>query len=566
MRNKVFLFIKVVLTLASLFGVLFFSNSICANVSIKLPCSKEILYDISMGIFSSMILVWCIDEISKHIQERQSRQKEITLIKRFDRVLQLYIDQYITMFYCVATPITVRKFDEVKMPEHFSLKDMRDLHQVTLLVKEGFLSGSVDEFLHIELELRKELISLTQRYSFEYYPQIVQIFIDYIQESIKYDCRAGIASNKAQMKSDKTFSTTIRKLLEEHGEEYYNKALDDDNFPATIIHPYIYLYEMMKYERELILRYQAEISLIYETTVIARWFTKVIDMIKKGVRSLNQIKIKLFFAKHGKWIFSFCALGLSCLAFVICRKLNVLERMGKWSGETKAILGTILGAVIGGVFTLLGSSYVNKQQLMAQTHIKRKNLIYKPLYDEIASIENDILSGNPYPSRIVFKIEECRGMRYPQYTVWDRIKSDTRYLETPQSVIYELEKLYSTIQSYLEVRCGNNDEMTEFMNEILLEVLGSKSTIQNLGDCIIEFALLDSQEDVYDMVKFGLENGADVSKEQQRKINELFYERSSNKETIQKIKRAKQEWDSQQQKVISLLTDLIQYVNIKYEG
>lgn len=51
MRYKIFLLIKVVLTVASLFGVLFFSESICADVSIKLPCSKEILYDISMGIF-----------------------------------------------------------------------------------------------------------------------------------------------------------------------------------------------------------------------------------------------------------------------------------------------------------------------------------------------------------------------------------------------------------------------------------------------------------------------------------------------------------------------------------
>lgn len=75
MRNKVFLLIKIMITLASLLGVLFFSDSIGADMSIKLPCSKGILYDISVGILSSMFLVWGIDEISQHIQDRQSRKK-----------------------------------------------------------------------------------------------------------------------------------------------------------------------------------------------------------------------------------------------------------------------------------------------------------------------------------------------------------------------------------------------------------------------------------------------------------------------------------------------------------
>lgn len=67
------------------------------------------------------------------------------------------------MYYCVATPLQERSFDNVKMPESFTLKDMRDLHQTSLLVKEGFSNGSVEAFLQIELELRKELISLTEK-------------------------------------------------------------------------------------------------------------------------------------------------------------------------------------------------------------------------------------------------------------------------------------------------------------------------------------------------------------------------------------------------------------------
>ena len=108
--------------------------------------------------------------------------------------------------------------------------------------------------------------------------------------------------------------------------------------------------------------------------------------------------------------------------------------------------------------------------------------------------------------------------------------------------------------------------MTEFMNSILQEVLGTQSTIKNLGDCIIGYALKDTKEDVNDIYKFSLKDKVDVSEEHYRRINELFYERSKSNATIQRIKKAKQEWELQQRRVICLLTDLIQYVNTKYEG
>lgn len=277
-------------------------------------------------------------------------------------------------------------------------------------------------------------------------------------------------------------------------------------------------------------------------------------------------KIRLFFAKNGKWIYA--VLAVICLGLIafLCNKFIITENVSNWVGENIAVIGTLLGAVIGGVFTLLGSVYVNKKQLKAQTHIKRKNLIYKPLYDELCSIENDILFNDPYPSRISFKIEEYGVLRYPQYTVWDRIKSDTRYLETPKGLASELEKLYSKINTYLEYRDGTHSEMTDFTNGIFQEVIGTQSTITNLGYCVIGYALEDSQEDIYEYCKFGLKDKVDVSEEQRRKINELFYERSRNCETILKIKKAKQEWNLQQKKVINLLTDMIKYVNIKYEG
>ena len=268
------------------------------------------------------------------------------------------------------------------------------------------------------------------------------------------------------------------------------------------------------------------------------------------------------------WIYPILGL-ISIIAIIYLYNrldIDILGNVGKWSSETIAVLGTLLGAVIGGAFTLWGSIYINKKQLKAQTYIKRKNVIYKPLYDELCDIQFNILTANPYPRRIAFEIEEHGSWKYPQYTVWNRIKSDTRYLETPKIIVSEMENLYLKIDEYMKARIGDNEEMTNLTNGILQEVIGTQSTLMNLGDCVIKYALENSQQDIYEYCKISLKEKVDVTDEQHNKINSLFYERCKESPVVIKIKKAKQELEQQQKKVIDLLTELIQYVNIKYEG
>ena len=473
------------------------------------------------------------------------------------------------MYYCVSTPLANRKFDNVTMSDTFTLKDMRDLHHTSMLVKEGITNGAVDSFLDVELGLRNEFASLVQKHDFDFYPQFVDIFLEYIQVSVRYDCRAGVTANANLMRTNKSYSKEIHDLLESKGEEYYAKALLEEGMPATIIHPYMYLYEMMKLQRKLILQYQSEIEKIErlnESKGVKQWCKKLWHRIRKEVEKVNKAKVKLFFARYGKWIYTILMFALVGVAVFLCNKYGVVKKVSKWSGETVAVVGTLLGALIGGIFTLIGSVYVNKNQLKAQTHVKRKNLIYKPLYDELCAIENDILSVNPFPSVIVFKTQDFGSLKYPQYTVWDRIKSDTRYLETPKTLVAEMECLYSKIDDYLKTRIGNNEEITALTNSVFEEVIGTQSSIMNLGDCVINFALEETQEDIYEYCKIGLKDKVDITEDQHNKVNSLFYERCKGNASIIKIKKAKKEWDMQQKKVINLLTDMIQYVNTKYEG
>ena len=59
-----------------------------------------------------------------------------------------------------------------------------------------------------------------------------------------------------------------------------------------------------------------------------------------------------------------------------------------------------------------------------------------------------------------------------------------------------MECLYSKIGEYIKTRIGNNEEITALTNGVFQEVIGTQSTIMNLGDCVINFALEDSKEDI----------------------------------------------------------------------
>ncbi len=265
MGKKGFFVLKISITVISFIVIIIAKSNIdwfeLRNNHIDLFLIKEIVYDLAVGIFSAMILVWFIDEISNHIRERQSQKKEEAAVRRFDKVIQKYLERYIIMFYCVVTPIQDRDFTQttIVIPENFTIKDMRDLHKPTLLMINGSYDSAVKCFLEIELALRQEFIHLVEQHDFNYYSNFIDIFLDFIQVSLKYDCRSSILEAEYSNKNNSA-RNIIHDLLEKSGDDFYQKYLLGEEGSGNIMHPYVYLYNLMKSERSLILQYQEEIK------------------------------------------------------------------------------------------------------------------------------------------------------------------------------------------------------------------------------------------------------------------------------------------------------------------
>lgn len=68
------------------------------NINFSWLDTKGILYDISVGIFSSMILVWCIDRIQLKIAADNEYKQHLILYNKINPILTRYYDFYLYLF------------------------------------------------------------------------------------------------------------------------------------------------------------------------------------------------------------------------------------------------------------------------------------------------------------------------------------------------------------------------------------------------------------------------------------------------------------------------------------
>ena len=174
---------------------------------------------------------------------------------------------------------------------------------------------------------------------------------------------------------------------------------------------------------------------------------------------MKKLKFKIYVYKNRKILAIIFTFVIIFFLVKIYKSYNFTKITN--NPTTFGVIATLLGAVIGGVFTLLGSVWVNKREQKSIYNLRRKNIIYSPLYDELINIKRNILEKNQYPVYIAFGIGQQTIIPHPQYSAWDRIKNDTRYLEVPLLLKDQMEKLYDTLREYITIRNSADAEIKE---------------------------------------------------------------------------------------------------------
>lgn len=278
---------------------------------------------------------------------------------------------------------------------------------------------------------------------------------------------------------------------------------------------------------------------------------------------MKKLKFKIFVYKHRKIL----AIIFTFIVVIFLLKLYKSYNFTKITNNptTFGVIATLLGAVIGGVFTLLGSIWVNKREQKSIYNLRRKNIIYSPLYDELVNIKRNILEKNQYPGYIVFGIGQQTIIPHPQYSAWDRIKNDTRYLEVPLLLKDQMKKLYDTLREYISIRNSADAEIKEIVNKVLVMNGFEPSTIINLGEILSSDILQGKDVDIFNEIYFSKEN-CNISKEEVKKINLQILNFANELSSLNNIRRVYTIWMQEQDKAIEILSLLIKEIMQKYEG
>lgn len=280
---------------------------------------------------------------------------------------------------------------------------------------------------------------------------------------------------------------------------------------------------------------------------------------RRAKNNLRKIQAQVWLKKRKKLRFVLSCVAVIVLIYFSWDLINKADI--HLDSTTIGVAGTLLGAVIGGLLTLAGSIWVYSKEQRAKQNVKRKNLIYSPLYDELQTIYDTVFAKNYYPPHADFSKEKQQYHDDVRFSAWERIKMDTRYLETPDAVKNQMELLCEMIQEYDTARQEFNGEVERIFDRIVENNGEPKSMLIGRGRVISKYILSEEDKNLHKEITLSKEE-TEVSK----KIDTEVREAVENGAAIKHLKNSYAEWKATQEQTMRLIASLIEQVLLKYEG
>lgn len=152
MKNRFWIFMLGITILSLLFSVIFGSEIPWGNIKatcFSWPLAKVILYDISVGVFSSMVLVWCIDRIQLNMSEKEESKRRLIFYNKISPLLEEYYNFY--LFLYIATRNTPVSPTSAVLKSLYQCKDelLKQVYDTEPFYKDGYYGDSVKWDLHM---------------------------------------------------------------------------------------------------------------------------------------------------------------------------------------------------------------------------------------------------------------------------------------------------------------------------------------------------------------------------------------------------------------------------------
>jgi len=275
------------------------------------------------------------------------------------------------------------------------------------------------------------------------------------------------------------------------------------------------------------------------------------------------LRAKLFISSI-RWIL-FLNVLLFLVACVFIHFQDIVQSASSFSATTIGVIGTLVGAFVGGFFTLVGSFYANTLQQRSSQNIRKKNTIYNPLYDELVSNLKIITEDNKYPTLVEFEVGPQTMCPHPQFSAWQRICSDNRKLSVPKILDNSMNELYLRINNYLKVRNLASVATRKIIKSVLAENNCSAKPFANVGEAVSD-KLLDGKRISKTNCIITDKNADTIDDALWDRISARVSELAESNDDINKVRQSYAEWVEAQKYAIEVLSLLIKQAQQRYEG
>lgn len=293
---------------------------------------------------------------------------------------------------------------------------------------------------------------------------------------------------------------------------------------------------------------------------IKEWFA--IDFVRK-------IQLLIFLDKIKSYLV-FPTLFLITYGIYLVNKRYVFISPDSTTIFTDPFLSTLVAALLGGALAFYGSVYVQKSELRSNASIRRRDEIYKPLYNELLQMQSNLIE---FPCPSGFKLFENMGYHNdPKFLEWNKFKKDYRVLQVPKIINSTLEELIILFTDYSK---NYNKAIADPKVESAIRKIITSNSIKNFSqrrDLTHHYLPCNQNlSKIINMLNSDLseiENNRQIpvkTNDEIQLIAQTIYIECSKVSSVKELQNIRRVVDSRIQELVKALEKIINYINEKYD-
>lgn len=231
------------------------------TVARNLISFEAILGVILIGLFLNSLSLSKSNSISKTEKEKiviQNRIGEIEKLLRYDKVMQIHINEYLIYTKIITTPVDKRYSSE--WSKDFKFIDMCDLFKSSLLLKDNHFEPAINFYFKRQKELIQVVEKLVFNIELSYWNDLENSCLKILKNSNEFDFSNYILNQPNTRLGNKTGAEFDSKMIKDHTGKV-------EFLQSNLINPYVALYYQIKSYIDFVESYNNIINNIKENLI-----------------------------------------------------------------------------------------------------------------------------------------------------------------------------------------------------------------------------------------------------------------------------------------------------------